>query len=253
MSEIVSQQIAFKASPANIEGAKVRVPALLFRAGAYPDKGVTITTAELAALVLAFNAANKPAPIKVEHFDSPLDPLGEAVVLYLEGDELFGVLTFSAGIYSHLQQQGAEKLSIKLLKDENGLTLSEVSIVATPRVAGAGFLQPDQVAAKIASFQASGKVTPAMVPHVRALLSAPLAVTFSDGSTISVAAEIEAMINALPVVQPRGSGVVPVVVPAAPGSGGVQAVAFSGNPDVVKWCASLGLDPAKIVKDMGAN
>ncbi len=228
------------------QGGKVRVPALLFRAGEYPDKGVTVTPSDLAALVAAFNAAGRSVPVKAEHLDSPLDPLGEVVVLHLEGDELFGVLTFSTGIYRHLEERGAYNLSVKLLKDETGLTLAETSIVFAPRVPGAGFLTAEQVGAKMAQFRAAGKITPAMEPRVQRLLSAPLFIAFSDGSSVSVAAEVEALINTLPIVQPRGnSGAIPVSIPTAPQS----SPQFSGNPDILRWAMSLGLDPAHIAKE----
>ena len=48
--------------------------AKLLEVGAYPDKGLTVTEADLDGIVSRFSADG--APIKVEHMDTPLDPLG---------------------------------------------------------------------------------------------------------------------------------------------------------------------------------
>lgn len=247
MNEIQTQWEFRAARGVPAQRGRVRVPALLFRAGSYPDKGVRITREELAALAAAFNAAGTPVPVKAEHLDSPLDPLGEVVLLHLEGEELFGVLTFSEGIYRHLEERGARNLSVKLLRDESGLALAETSIVFAARVPGAGFLTTEEVRGKLAQFRAAGKVTPAMEPHLRTLLSAPLSVQFSDGSTVSVADAVEDLFAAMPPVQPRGFGIVPLSLPERPGEG--RAAAFTGNPDIARWCHSLGLDPTKLVTE----
>ena len=48
--------------------------AKLLEVGAYPDKGLTVTEADLDGIVSRFSADG--APVKVEHMDMPLDPLG---------------------------------------------------------------------------------------------------------------------------------------------------------------------------------
>ena len=48
-------------------------PARLLVVGEYPSKGLSVTLADIDALVANFTGS---VPIKVEHIDSPLDPLG---------------------------------------------------------------------------------------------------------------------------------------------------------------------------------
>ncbi|MES2459903.1 MAG: hypothetical protein V4671_04910 [Armatimonadota bacterium] len=185
---------------------KVRRPARLFVAGDYPDKGIHITPDDLTRIVANFSTAKNPVPVKTEHSDTPLDPLGEVAALYVEGSELYGVLVFSSGMDAHIRERGVEHLSVALVREEDGsFRLKETSLVFTPRVASAGFLTPALVEQKLAAFAAQGKLTPAMRQSAARLLSAPQVVTFSDGSELSVAAEAEALLSAMPVVQPRGS------------------------------------------------
>ena len=227
-------------------GNKIRRPARLFVAGDYPDKGVTITPDDLGRIVANFGTAKNPVPVKTEHTDTVLDPLGEVSALYVDGDELYGVLTFSVGMDSHIRERGVEHLSVALLREEDGsFRLKETSLVFTPRVANAGFLTRERIAATVAKFAGAGKITPAMRPVVERLLSlgcastsdAPQVVTFGDGSSVNVAAEVEALLCALPVVQPRGSV-------GAAGFGGVPA---DGPSAATRQFAELfGVDVGKI-------
>jgi hypothetical protein len=251
-----SARAAF-AAPGSAAGGRVRVPALLFSAGDYPDKGVTITVEDLDGLVSHWSAnGRKPVPVQVEHIPTALDPLGEVVAFHREGSDLYGTLVFSEGLYSHLVERGAKHVSLSLLAQPEGsevrFSIKEASIVLEPRVPGAGFLTEEQVGAVLAKFSASGQLTPAMVPHVRALLSAPATVTFSDGSSVSVAAEVQALLSALPVVQPRASA-----------AGGVPPLDFGraantprGSdlaPEVRRMVASLGADPDTIAAQLAAG
>jgi hypothetical protein len=218
-------------------GNKVRRPARLFVAGDYPDKGVTITADDLQKIVANFSAAKNPVPVKTEHSDTPLDPLGEVVALYVDGEELYGVLVFSSGMDSHIRERGVEHLSIALIREEDGsFRLKETSLVFSPRVPTAGFLSRTKIATALAQFAQAGKLTPAMYPHAERLLSAPRLVTFGDGCEVDVAAEVEALLAALPVVQPRG---------AVTASKFHQPV--DGPSEATKQFASrFGVDPAKI-------
>jgi hypothetical protein len=207
-------------------GSTVNRPVKLFEAGSYPDKGVDITPEDLDCIVSEFNAgaaSGQFPPVKTEHRDTPLDPLGEVVAVTRHGNELYGVLAFAPGIHSHIQDRNVQSVSVGLareMRDGKPVTrLTETSLVFAARVAGAGFLSAEQIAAKLATFAAAGKLTPAMTGPVTRLLSAPQAVTFSDGSSVSVAAEVEALLNALPVVQNRNGSAVGVAF-AAPGRGG---------------------------------
>ncbi len=249
--------------------------ALLFRAGDYPDKNVTVTVADLDLLVARFaedqarsaraGAAGRTVPVKAEHRDSALDPLGETVAVYRQGDALYGLLQFGRGMDAHLRERGALNLSVALLREPDerggGFRLKEVSVVLAPRVAGAGFLSSDDTAAHepetgngagvaarqfetrrdnknglrfpfpgaagraahptvpvmavafaqtvvhradeppvgaaagetLIRLRASGRLTPAMEPHARALLSlpdlvaSPLSAPFSPHSSVSSA------------------------------------------------------------------
>jgi hypothetical protein len=213
------------AAPAQVAaaGGKVRVPALLFTAGEYPDKGVTITEEDLDSVLARFQAGGqKPVPVKAEHLDTPLDPFGEVVALHRDGPNLYGMLVFSEGVYGHITERGVRNLSVALVRDGEGFALKETSLVFQGRVPGAGFLTPAQVAQKVAAFRVAGKITPAMEPHVSKLLSAPSVIAFSDAAgqaaTLDVAGTVADLLGALPVVQPRQltSAVAVPAVPAVP-------------------------------------
>jgi len=149
----------FRGGPSGSFGANdpetVSRRALLFRAGDYPDKNVTVTIADLDLIVARFAQDRVAvaggaivAPVKAEHRDSALDPLGETVALYRRGDALYGLLTFGRGMDAHLQERGAMALSVALVREPEarggGFRLKEVSVVLTPRVAGAGFVAEEE-------------------------------------------------------------------------------------------------------------
>ena len=227
-----------------VMGGKVRRPARLFVAGEYPDKGVTITADDLGRIVANFNrAAGTGVPVKIEHADTPLDPFGEVAALYVDGDELYGVLVFSVGMDAHIRERGVEHLSVALLREDDGsFRLKEASLVFTPRVPSAGFLTPTAVAATLAQFTHAGKITPAMRPPLERLLSAPRLVTFGDGSGIDVAAEVAQLLAAIPVVQPRGS---------LPGVGGAFDLSMDGPSEATKAFASrFGIDASKVHENL---
>ena len=244
-------------------GGRVRIPSLLFVAGEYPDKGVTVTIADLDSLITRFQAAGSPVPVKAEHFDSPLDPLGEVVALHREGDNLFGMLVFSEGVASHIQERAARNLSVALMRDETGYSLKEVSLVFTGRVPGAKLLTPEQIQRKLADFRAAGKVTPAMEPSVTRLLSAtPSVVTFADGSAveIDIAAEIGQLLSALPILAPSGGQVPAIVAAWNAGSSAGSAPAIpspisQGNPpsEYLNLAAKLGLSAEKATAQFKAE
>ena len=103
--------------------------AKLFEAGSYPDKGVTITEAELDAMVARFSA---PVPVRVEHDDSPWDgKMGFVVSIWRVGKELMGKIAWPAHVWEFLCTMGTKKLSVGLNKAKE---LVEVSVVDKPRV-----------------------------------------------------------------------------------------------------------------------
>jgi hypothetical protein len=110
--------------------------ALLFRAGEYPDKDIEITEDDLDTMVANF----APAPIKVEHTDSPLR-FGLVTRIWRAGSELFGRLAFNPLAWALARECGATKLSVAVRRDKSGI--EEVSLVRSPRVAGAAVFSTD--------------------------------------------------------------------------------------------------------------
>lgn len=200
--------------------------ARLLQTGDYPDKGLRLTEDDLDRIAARFSApdgedgAALPIPVKVEHVDSPLDPLGHVRRVWRDGTALFGTLAFPDDLAAFLRRRGAAKLSVGLTRAP--LALREVSLVLKPRIAGAvlmgkeapipspsptgtgvgasstgtGAGGPDaeivrlqaeitrrDVDAQIAAFKAQGRIVPASEAPARALLAASgeAAVTLSEG------------------------------------------------------------------------
>ncbi len=109
----------------------VEKEAKIFEAGEYPDKEITVTEDDLDAIVGNFAGA----PVKVEHTDSPLDPLGTVKSVWRNGRDLFAKLAFPKDLAAFLERRGVKKLSVALWKDP--LRLAEVSLVLAPRVPSA--------------------------------------------------------------------------------------------------------------------
>ena len=176
--------------------------ARLLEAGDYPDKGLRLTEEDLDEIVAQFAADAPAVPVKVEHVDSPLDPLGHVKRVWREGAALFGTLAFPDDLAAFLRRRGAAKLSVGLQRTP--LALREVSLVLKPRVAGAVLmseaarmsvgeaeivrlkaeLMRRDVDAQIASFKAQGRLVPASEASARALLAADgeASVTLSEGA-----------------------------------------------------------------------
>jgi hypothetical protein len=104
--------------------------ALLFRAGAYPDRDIEITEEDLDRMVEGYT----PAPIKVEHTDTPLR-FGVVTKIWRVGKELFGRLAFNPLAWALARECGATRLSVAVRRDKSGL--QEVSLVRSPRIADA--------------------------------------------------------------------------------------------------------------------
>jgi len=206
--------------------------ARLFAAGDYPDRGIEITEADLDRMV----EEHKPVPIKVEHTDSPLE-LGMVTKLWRAGKDLFGRLAFTRAAWALVQASDAKKLSAAVRRDKSGLV--EVSLVRSPRVAGAAVfggepvefqfeiegggddmtearacefskriadlereLRTREVDAKIESLKRAGKLAPAAEEIARVLLSAGdgQVVAFSDGAEKPVSETFLAFLEAQPKV-----------------------------------------------------
>ena len=186
-------------------------PARLLEAGDYPDKGLTLTAADLDALAVQFGEEGAPGvPVKVEHVDSPLDPLGSVRRVWREGNALLATLAFPTDLAAFLRRRGAAKLSVGLTRDP--LRLREVSLVLKPRVPSATLMSGAQgggeetvsavqfaegvevvrlraelasrdVEAHLAAFKAQGRIVPASEGPARVLLAATgeAVVTLADG------------------------------------------------------------------------
>ncbi len=115
--------------------------ARLLETGDYPDKNLRLTEDDLDGIVARFSGEASPVPVKVEHVDSPLDPLGHVRRIWRDGSALFGTLAFPDDLAAFLRRRGAAKLSVGLARTP--LALREVSLVLKPRVAGAVLMGED--------------------------------------------------------------------------------------------------------------
>lgn len=115
--------------------AVVERDAKLFEAGDYPDKQIAVDEADLERLEQNWSG---PVPVQVEHEDTPLR-LGWLTRIWRVGRELFGRISLSHHAWGLLQESGAKRLSLGLLRGDDGKVqrIYEVSVVRYPRVADA--------------------------------------------------------------------------------------------------------------------
>jgi len=139
------------------EEMPVEKDAKIFEAGEYPDKEISITEQDLDAMVDNFTEV----PVKVEHTDSPLDPLGAVLRVWRRGKELFARLAFPRDLAAFLERRGVKKLSVALYKDP--LRLAEVSLVLSPRVPSAAMFGERSVPTPHPSPERRGESSP--FPH----------------------------------------------------------------------------------------
>ncbi len=241
--------------------------ARLLVAGTFPDKDLRLKPEDLDALVERFSPGT--VPVKVEHVDSPLDPLGLVQKVWRDGAQLMGTLLFPSDLSGFLQRRGIARLSVGLTRDP--LQLSEVSLVLKPRIASAALLSQDApgpeaemlrlrrelllatVNAQIAQLKAQGRVVPACEDAARALLlladGDANRVTLSEGGEAqSVAAVFRQFLDALP---PRL-----IFAETAPSQDDGQDALYGGasalTPDQEDFLRRvLGVDPAKVRALMG--
>lgn len=119
---------------------------LLFEAGEYADRGVTITEDDLREI--AANTAGE-IPVRIEHMrETPFDgALGVVTKVRAAGRQLWGTLRQPAEAWSFVQKAGARALSVAL--DMAGKRLVETSFVCRPRVAGARVFSADRVVLEV--------------------------------------------------------------------------------------------------------
>jgi len=199
------------------EEMQVEKDAKIFEAGEYPDKELTVTEEDLDEIVGNF----AETPVKVEHADSPLDPLGTVKRIWRRGSELLARLAFPTDLAAFLERRGIRKLSVALHR--NPLRLAEVSLVLSPRVADAAMfgrevsaemsderekevaelrfaLRAKDVEARIAELKAQGKIVPASEAFAREiLLQGDGKITFGDGES-TIAEMFERFLEAQPKV-----------------------------------------------------
>ena len=255
--------------------------ARLLEAGSYPDKGLVVTEADLDGIVARFGALPAGAvPVKVEHRDTPLDPLGQVRRVWREGGALRARLAFPPDLAAFLRRRGAAKLSVGLHREPDGpggLSLAEVSLVLRPRVASAAVVMGEggeameegvtmtdardaeigrlraeltarDVAAQIAVWKAAGRVVPATEGLARALLSTPAEsrITLSEGAAPEpVAAVFRRFLEAMPPRVTFGE--------AAPGAASDPNAPETPllTEDEQAWLRdTLGLDPVQVMDMM---
>ncbi len=183
------------------------------------DKKLTLDEADLDGIVSRFVALNAaPVPVKVEHIDSVLDPLGRVQRIWRDGKRLMGNLAFAPAMADFLRERGPVKLScgLKRMSDDlRTVTLTEVSLVLKPRIASACLLSDDEqsellrlriqvqqqkVDAQVVSLKLAGKIVPATEAAARVLLMADdhSQITLADGNSLAVAEAFAAFLAAQP-------------------------------------------------------
>ncbi len=202
MLDASEKEVVFDAPPlVGDEEMLSERPARLLETGEYADKGLTVTESDLDGIIARFTAG---LPVKVEHLDSPLDPLGRVVRVWREGNALLGLLAFPDDLAGFLRRRGAAKLSVGLTREP--LALKEVSLVLKPRIASAAFLSAGSLDteslntaivrrraalsvregdAQVAALTMPGRLVPASEAAARALLG------LEGGETIQMAGGYE--------------------------------------------------------------
>lgn len=140
------------------EEMSVERDAKIFEAGEYPDKDIAISEEDLDAIVGNFTEV----PVKIEHTDSPLDPLGTVKRIWRRGKELLARLAFPQDLAAFLERRGVKMLSVALHRDP--LRLAEVSLVLSPRVPSAAMFgqQPAASGQQPDDSQSGGEVSKQM-------------------------------------------------------------------------------------------
>ena len=115
---------------------------LLFEAGEYPDKGVTVTEGDLREIV---RNSGDTIPVKIEHLaESPFDGiLGTVTGLEVRGSALWGKLRQSQEVWELVKRAGARSLSVGL--DMVRKAIVETSLVCRPRVKNAQVFACDSI------------------------------------------------------------------------------------------------------------
>lgn len=250
------------------EGQTAREARLLV-AGAYPAKKLTVTEADLDRLAANFS---DPVPVKVEHIDSPLDPLGLVTRVWRTGAELRGEIMFPAEMAQFLARRDAHKLSVGLVPEPEWRLL-EASLTRTPHVPTATLLSDGEraelgrlrqevrrqrVDAQVAALKAQGRLLPAGEALARVLLSAEAdaVVTLSDGATEPVAETFRRFLEAQPPQvrfgeAARAQAGTRLSGPASAAAASEEETAFSDEEQAL--LARLGVTPEAVRRTLAGE
>jgi len=245
-------------------GSETEREAILLECCDLPDKQITLTESDLDGIVARFAG---DVPIKVEHVDSALDPLGQVTRLWRRGRQLLGTVRFPADIARFLRVRGVVKLSCGLNRapGNQDWSLTEVSLVLKPRLAAATLLSQEELSdaeqaelsrlreeviaqrvdAQILGWKRAGKIIPTTEPFARALLAArpDARVTLSDGAAPPVADVFAAFLAAQPAAVQFGEQAT---------AGTAPETAFS--PEEQEFLSqTLGVDPARVAETLNAD
>lgn len=104
--------------------------AMLFEAGDYPDKGLSVTEEDIERLA----GTSDEVPIYVEHAQSPIK-LGKVAQLYRKGKQLWGKLLLLPEANALIEKLGVKGLSVRVPRTLDRII--EVSVTGSPRIKGA--------------------------------------------------------------------------------------------------------------------
>lgn len=254
-------------APVLFSDGQMERDARLLVAGEYPGKKLKVTEADLDSLVANFSG---PVPVKVEHIDSPLDPLGLVERVWREGQELRGRIKFPAEMAAFLSKRDAHKLSVGLLKEPQWKLL-EASLTLTPHVPTATLLSDGErgelvqirqqlrqqtVDAQIVQLKAQGRVVPATEGLARTLLAADdgAVVTLSDGSVSAISDTFYQFLQAQPPLvsfSEMARAQAGVTLSGVPGASGAAASEFTDEEQEVM--RRLGVSPEDVSKTMASD
>ena len=257
MSEVILEASALLAFAS--EEMLCERPARLLETGEYADKSLTLTESDLDAIAARFTG---DVPVKVEHMDSPLDPLGQVRRVWREGNALLGILAFPDDLAGFLHRRGAAKLSVGLSREP--LALREVSLVLKPRVASAALmrdapppqfwgagekaeteaeivrlraaLSAQEADVQVAAFKAQGRIVPASEAAARALLASDGGSVLMSGQPEPVSAVFRRFLEAQP----------PVVLLGEAARGNASEIDGFTHTEHTFLSKRLGVDPAQV-------
>jgi hypothetical protein len=113
--------------------------AMLFEAGDYPDKGVSVSEQHLEKLA---QAPVDDVPILVEHADSVIK-LGKVKEIFRRGKQLWGKLQLLPEANALIEKLGVRGVSIRVPRSFDRLI--EVSVTGSPRVPNARIFSDDTI------------------------------------------------------------------------------------------------------------